>query len=252
MRTQLVDPSDVLSTASTTWKHGLYVVRERDATRAIKKRQLYVVHPIAHRHNDRVVVTADHLSFVHDPNDKTTPLHLHLTEYVPEWSAENGLAETGDRRQINCFMPLRFELSTATRLMSQRVASVPDRRDPLRSILGRSCVPGSLRDPPGSRTRTRRRRTRKQQQTLRLGSTFDDLWKTLPIRKLVVMGVQTAGGSYDFTVRIHDRMRHAEGNLQHARMFSMDGSLDAFDEAKVQDEVVRVMAGMKWSDFVAS
>lgn len=122
MRAFKVNRDDSLSRFSR-FANGLFVVVEEHVLvqpiqsqeetdsqrrRAFQKKNLFFVFP--KRHGTQLF-TADHFSFVLDNNDHTTPLHLHLTEYIPYPNETNpSHVSEGVPMRTNNYMQREFPL----------------------------------------------------------------------------------------------------------------------------------------------
>lgn len=237
------------------------VLEQQQALRArenaLRAKRLYVVIPTLHEHgavDGGRLLSGDHWSFVINSGggrSTTTPLHLHLTQYVP-WRA--GL---GNRLQVNNYLPLEFiipgTLPAFKEALLQPALRFDDIASPLHRLLRRPFVAEDAATSSGGAALPRPGRGRAARHVANRTASnapraFDDMWFELPLHRLVIVGVRRGAG-YDFTVTIHDRLAHAPGMLRRAASFQLRAA-QARDRAAVFAACARAMADLTWDAFV--
>ncbi len=284
-----VDPEDAMAAGFPLYQHGAYVVMERAALSAnagaasssyaavMKRKWLYLVFPTAYpiRASDDLplraavvgtVMAADHFSFVlGDGGRANKPVHLHLTQYM-DWIRDVDGVVRGDRKPpIKNHLPLNLRVSANLRSFTSSELDKPRLQAtlyaaPLHAALRR---PGDTVEEPhvGGARRTRgrgRARALAARAALeRDGAAapgFAELWLTLPLRRLFVVGVRRGESEvYDFTVGVYDQLPHREAIASPAVTFQLPAA-DVRDaatiDAKIQARIAERMADWAWDDFV--
>ncbi len=280
---RVTDPS-LLSAGDRLFENGLFMVMERaalsDAVRsrlpesdpsggdqervrdsAMRKKWLFAVCPRMHARGapgGGPLLAGDHFTFV--IGCSPTPLHLHVTEYVPNMGLGNQdpVAQDvqGNTRPTEAYLPLDFLIPRDVVAFNRFVPKLraDDHAAPLHRLLRRPFVSG---DSSGSSTgqgggggpgRRRARRHAQARGGPGASRAFEDLWYELPLHRIVIVGARRAGG-YDFVVTIRDRLAHDIGMLRPSATFRLSAAA-ARDDVKVYDAVSHAMSGLTWASFV--
>lgn len=230
---------------------GGYVILERpDNERSRDRKWLFLVFPQRKDVADSAepILSADHFSFMKCKDPNGVPLHLHLTRYI-EWEKRDDGHVYGVRLPpANNYLPLNFKVPDSLESFTSQV--ITDSKLKARKFA--SALFSALRRPwtqhaGAGRQRGRRRAARALREAGGHVSDFASLWRVLPLRRLLVIGVRR-GDVYDFTVSIYDAMTHASSQALHAVGFTLPAS-QAFDYAAVEHHIVQVMSGFQWDDF---
>ena len=82
------------------------------------------------------------------------------------------------------------------------------------------------------------------------GASFDDLWRVLPLHKVMVIGLPTRGdpGTYDVTVGIRDRFQHSPGWAARALLLRLPAA-EASDLSLLQARIAERLVGFTWDSF---
>lgn len=227
------------------YEHGAFVVYNRvdgpdQERRNAKAKNLYVVDvqkKVGETYDEngqlkerRVVHAADHFSFVLGAEGGNRALKFHRTEYVPT------TATTGWRAQINNFLPPDFDVDDSRAFMRERLH--PGMLKHAKVVFDLF----SIARHPGVTGGTRQRRRARPRPAV--GERFGDLFRTLPLRKVLVFAMPH-GAAHDVTIFVEHRLR-ASGL---APSFVVPGVQSAGDVAVIRQVVADAMHGLTWDDF---
>ena len=203
---RVTDELILASVPTVLLQHGLFVVSDdlnachtEDARlKAMRKKQLFFVFPTERRDaSGELFFAADHFSFGLDKNDKKTPLHFHMTEYVPD----RVMHGRGSTIHNNDYMPSAFTLPIASGDFRMRLSGyAPFVHELMSHPLTQPLPP--QRQIGGTKNRRRKRRQRATQPG---ALSFTDAWLALPLHKLIVLAVKNAE-TYDVTLVVYDRL----------------------------------------------
>jgi hypothetical protein len=250
--------------------NGLFAVLDSDAfiepgdsigpgTPAVDaKKRVFLVWPTWHA--EQRVLTADHFTFV--VNHPVGPLKFHVTTY-PYILA----TEAFDRSEVKNYLPLSFPLQPDIDAF-KREHLVPKLRGPLapaihavltRPFLG-AHTPNPVPDITPQAVGGAKKRTSGRQRAMlaaqhlaaaaghNAAPSFADLWQTLPLQQVHVIGVRRAD-QYHFTVNVRPRVSVAPAALTPAASFQLQPE-DARSEQRVRTVVATKLAEWSWDDFV--
>lgn len=236
---------------------GLRKLREN----ATHKKRMFIVFP--RWHDLPGVMTGDHFTFlvnhksgVLDPLDRK-PVKFHVTMYPHE--DQLGF----DQRDIKNYLPLQFPLGPlddfrSSPLLTERLAGSDSYASAIHAVLTRPFQEGAATAATvtGGGIQRRRRTGReraadwRRHQDQASPPSFADLWRTLPLQMLHLIGVRR-GDVYHFTVSARPRVPHRPGTLTPAATFEVRGVAAARDPGRVEAEATRVMSEWMWEDFTA-
>ena len=222
---------------------GAFLVLDRNEEGGVDtaKRVMFFVVPSSYdREGFDTVVTADHFTFLQNydvPERKR--LQLHFTHYLPDRNPERG----GAVRDSN-HLPLRFRMpDNASEFASSVIVNAEASRysASLFELFRRPYVAQTqTQTQTGGGKRGLRRRRRGAGAVG--GGGFDDLWRDLPIHRIVMLSV---GGFV--TVCITDRFkRDRAGTMSHAYVLRHPPHGDIHIACA---QVARRMEGMTWESF---
>ena len=236
-----------------------YVVdMDTDAERAARKKQAFFVRPQERLDaSGERLLFADHLSFVLDKNDRNTPLHLHLTTYVPNPTLPN---RGGTQRVFNK-LPASFALPVTPEGFGRSgllhaLLPVAEWVHAATTRPWSEFGDGDGGDRVGGGGRAGRRR-RRRRPALPERATFDDLWRALPLHRLEVFVIERRDGRFDVSVAVHDRL-HLGGKRRREGAMAFGAHLPGLD-ADVVDDQARLRAAVagafrdlrvEWDTFV--
>lgn len=236
--------NDVAVIDELVFPHGVYLVTEADIKRD-RKKALYFVFPCQRTETGgQVFFTGDHFTFCHDSNDKATPLHLHLTMYMPDALRP----EYGVAWHIDNYLASSFTLPTTPDAFSDKFVKdnlVKIRAGGLHKLMSR---PFQLQAQQGG---ARRRRNKAQRATRSAKRSFHDAWYELPLHKVIMVAVLRPDGMHDVTVTIHDRL-HGGKSIDKGRhacvLFQVPP--DKMSAAALEDEFARMyLSDLSWESF---
>lgn len=246
------------------YRYGAYVVfrtciNDDERAKVLRAKELYIVDICQKRVPSTELVpapenvfAADHFSFVVDTNEKNAMkrLRFHRTVYVP------GAPEEGRTSRIFSPLPLIFDCPNTSRAFEPMLA-------PLMRPFGKwahdvltrhvaAFEPSKKNNiqSAGSRKQNRRRR----QQNNNGITSFDDIWKNLPVHHMLIVAAPTneaspQSSSYDVTV--HVRTRNAPPGLTgHAYCFRAPSRNAASDETFLQAQIARLFQNVAWADML--
>jgi len=244
------------------YPHGLYLVTESEDKRVDRKRRMYFVFPFEKRKAaGGVFMAGDHFTFCMDSNDKKTPLHFHLTVYVPDLVQ----SELGRALHINDYLPSAFTLPMtpdaflAGPLLKEN--TVRARGSVIHKLLAHPFTPQPQPQQQGGARRRRNKAPRARGPARR---SFDDAWYALPLHRVIMMAVARADGTYDVTMIIHDRAKRKALSLATASRLHGGASpdkgrhgcalygvpRDRVTPAALEDEFARVyLSHVMWESF---
>ncbi len=186
------------------------------ARSVLQKKKLFFVFPKVYGAN---FITADHFSFVVDNNDERTPLHLHLTEYVPfpdDLLRPSMIpAPRGNFSRTNNYLPMMFQLYPTPDEMVRRGIirrrCAETFREELYRILSRPCiVPGG----GNRRTSPTQSRFNREHDNIRA---MQNTWQRLtPVVSMTIISMLNHPTSCSVSVFIHEDRAYQEGRLGHA------------------------------------
>jgi len=235
MRAMRVADDDALA---ANFPGGLFAVMESAAfengvgdekarVKALRKKNLFIVFPKVVQHEGVPLVIANHYSCVIDDGGRHgTPLHFHLTEY----SAQEG--EFGGAVVANNYMPLHFTIPADNEaframLIHERLKKLHVPK--LRSVFSRPWAASQTVGGHAVRRHTAQaggghaaRRRRRQRVVVAPDASFDDLWRTLPLSRITVMGFPSGSG-FDVTVFLADRAK-AQGAVRGTSRLAASGA----------------------------
>jgi hypothetical protein len=210
-------------------------------TSYMRRKAMYVIMPQTARDADgSAIVTGDHFTFCLDSNDKRTPLHFHLTRYVPDEHAP----AVGTAIHLNNYLPAEFPLPSSAAHTRGLL------RDPRMHFWAGNLHRVLLR-PYDRRTTApagggRRRRGRRERPT-----NYDDikpfarLWYDLPLHRVVAVTMPGDGGT---TVYVHDRLRL--GRLDDKVAFRLPAIRAAsFSQPALEAAIAAELGQKVWQDF---
>jgi hypothetical protein len=242
MEARRIPDADPITSRSPSAALGTFLVFDRSKKIARKKCMFFVVPSSYDREGFAPVVTADHFTFLQNydvPERKR--LQLHFTHYLPDRNPERG----GAVRDAN-HLPLRFEMpEDASEFASSVIVNAEASRHSasLFELFRRSYVfttRSAGGGKAGKKQQQRRRRDRRPEQGG--GGGFDDLWRDLPIHRIVMFSM---GGC--LTVCITDRFkRDRAGAMSHAYVLRTGNGGFALDACA---QVAQRMAGRTWESF---
>lgn len=95
---------------------------------------------------------------------------------------------------------------------------------------------------------------KKKRHSRRRGDgSFESLWTSLPIKRILVIGFPSPvqRGIYDVTVFVHDTLRHYRrpGFSQQKGFFLRLSEHDARDDVTLQKRIAGCFDGLEWDDF---
>ena len=227
---------------------GAYVVFNRASdpeheVRNARKKNLFVVDVQRRtlRFDDVVedVHTADHFSFMlSDPRGDQSGrrLKFHRTEYLPRTRAK------GMRVAIDNHLPDVFVVGSTRDEFRRRWLN--DMMSPFAGVLyDMFTIP-----PIGASTAGGGSRRLRYPLVV---ATFDDVFRALPIRRLLVVAVPgVRAGTHDVTVFVEERLMSPVGDAKPAYFASVP-SRRVTDVAALREAVARAIRGARWSDFVS-
>ena len=245
---------------------------EKARTKALRKKNLFIVFPKVVQHEGVPIVIADHYSLrvarkarqtafggcgrttlrvvkhasgvrqaaylrqaavVDDGGNRKTPLHFHITEYFPAPGSYGAVLVEKN------YMPLNFTLPPVVAfkamLVSERLRT--QYATAMHSVFSRPWAEAAMQTGGGQAARRRVR----QRAVGAPDASFEDLWRTLPLSRITVFGIAARSG-YDVTVFLTDRLRHISGNRR-GYAFHVDRP------ATIPATIARLMGGLSWSDF---
>ena len=222
---------------------GTYVIHDSQETLdrssgSRDKKCLYIIRPVEHHLPTLGTFwTGDHFTFLVGAR-KVPPesrLQFHQTIYIPN---ENGLP-IGDTRHRKSPLPIRFYLPSDVTTFEHMVK--PAFRPNAQLILDIMSRPWNNL---GAGRKSRRARRGAMPET---GGTFDDIWKTLPIRRLEVIGIRRydirASAVFDVTMFVTDRFKHAPDCSKLAFVFRVTARDDLHAAIAAQ------FNGWSWDSF---
>lgn len=212
--------------------HGTYIVCDKPPLNKNKqeKKNLFIVTPYLHTNERESVLTGDHYSFLVNYGVQADKrLQFHQTTYAPRRQDFS----FGGYFHDKCHLPLRFQIPNDPDEFKGMLTQPVQHNAPfIKSMLSR---PWTERQEGGGKSKKSRKMPSEN-------GTFNDIWKHLPIVKLVVIGLRVRSG-FDVTIFIKDSLRHDSISLSRAFAFHMKSSQD------LHDVIAEKFAGWKWDDF---
>ena len=227
--------------------HGFYVVAFQD------KRSLYFVSPVI---KDLSLVEkawfADHFSFIVDPSDAKTPLHLHKTTYLPE-----PLAGVGFCSHITLFIPERIDFTVPVSISNfakqyfanehQAYAKyvLPLMLEPYRrnaDLLVEGGGPSTTTKASRMRNEEKEReREREREEERPRHESFTNLWLNKPITEILVFGIRQPDGRYLFNVFCEDDIDRDDDENRVAASFMVGSRSIARNERIIQSKIATAL-----------
>jgi hypothetical protein len=240
-------------------RYGTFVVTHLGSN---SQKKMYVVTPQNIRGynvdspKNLKLIAANHYSFLLNRGDKRgLPLHFHKTMYL----ATSEDCAAGVCNHTPSHLPSQFQLERLPDLLNDKLKHEAPK---LLRLFGapwsqsrghRENQDGGSR---GSRS-NRRRRQRQRRREGQPGESFADIWRRLPLHRVLVFAVksptegqdhdQNQDREFDVTVFLHDRLRH-ELNLRQGFAFRASRG-EVQDEELLQGRLAQRMTRMKWDDF---
>jgi len=241
--------------AGTTARHGLFLVSDATNTeearkRALSKKNLFFVFPSERKDGSpdgtgATRLMADHFSFCHDKNDKNTPVHFHLTEYMPH----SLIAGRGSTFHMNNYLPSVFVLPATAHAF--RESHILQKDFDVYSALVYAILARPTPQQPQNGGTTNRRRKRRARARQPGPLSFESAWFALPLHKLIVMAVKNASGAYDVTLVMYDRLTGVKSERSRQSCALPGVPRDVVLNAAALEERIatRFLSTLTWDDF---
>lgn len=215
--------------------------------KAKPQKELYIVSPqLFTIPSGQHILTGDHFSFVvNKTSNPNKALHFHKTEYIPSYTN----VAKGNARRLPSPMPKSFIL-TPSSLKRNLGGQLEGYIEPLYTIFrlpwhGHSDSPNAEHVGGTSHQSIVRRRT-----AIHKNRKFKDLWRSLPIHKMVVICIKDIIDNTEFmhvTVFAYDRLHH-KTDWRVARYLRLPVT-DMQNVPKLETAIARAFEGMQWDDF---
>lgn len=240
------------------YQYGAYVVFARNDTaaneeRARRRKELFIVDLKHHelvddvKNTRRKFFTADHFSFVVNDNDRNgTKLHFHRTEYLPQAFYQ------GQVSHVHAHLPLEFPLASV-RDLHARLGRLALKARWVHAIMKRPSADADVTDGDANEQVGGGRRRRRRRGKTASVATFDDIFRNLPVEKLLVLAVPRPGDASisSVTIFVKRRAPHmSRGTNDIAFSFEM-AQADAEDEGILKERIARAFERVERRDFDA-
>jgi hypothetical protein len=209
------------------------------------KKALYLVHPELHtvRMSGEAILTGDHYSFVINKGAVSEKaLNFHKTEYVPS----HVIAKNGKGCHYFNPLPKSFGLSPAS-LKDRLKHYLKPFAEPIYTMFSlpwRGQVNPPLSGGTARQSIVRRRTARHKNRS------FNDLWRSLPIHKMVVICIKDLIDNTELmhvTVFAYDRLHH-KTPWRTACYLRLPVS-NMHNLPKLEAAIAQAFEGLQWDDF---
>jgi hypothetical protein len=237
--TKLPDSHPLLRSHPFRFAYGCFVCVPSNINANDRKRPLYLIYPTERtvRNTGETILTGDHLTFfVNYGKPEDQRLQFHETRYIPD----DNTVDLGSAQRHELHLPLSFPFSHDT--LQARMKPV---LKPLSNfICDMFSMPLRAQQPdPVLHTGGARRR----RQPLKKNMAFSDIWRTLPIHKLLVVAIPSNENYMDVTIFVVDRFQHQQ-DWRVARFFRSPVNR-VRDCDLLQADIARAFVGCQWDDF---
>jgi hypothetical protein len=262
-----IDPSDdLVKKHSTLFGSGAFVVADREPSspcgreKINRKKNLFIVAPKYHPDHD--VLSADHFSFLVNKVDPKASLHFHRTTYVPGPDTLDG--RTGRVYRVKNHLPEKFAFVGQNKIRVDGDSRDHDflKNGQLDRVMPavRDMFTRHIRNPAERRVectsstgggRWRRRKSRRNKFN---SINLTDAFRTLPIRRILVVGVRARpddARDFDVLVVFADRLNQEatkKASMEFAFVLKMSGD-DLADDERLEMEIAACVRGKTWADF---
>lgn len=170
------------------------------------------------------IVTGDHYSFLLNRGDKRgKDLQFHRTEHVPLTDEKGVCVHFANHLQS------RFPLKNLPDLVED---DLEDRSKEIVALFSAPYTNSTSETQLEGGANSRRRRQREYRRLpRRQGETLADVWRRLPLHRIIVIALPSQENLFDVTVFVHDRLRHQQSVRNGFYMKDIDAGLLRHEEA---------------------